>query len=71
MISGTRRPRQSARLAADAAAQVRDDPEVVGDQEEAEPAVPLQPAQQAEDLRLDPHVECRGGFVGDEESGYG
>ena len=46
---------------------VGDDREVVGDQHEREPVLPLEPSEQHEDLRLRRHVERRRRLVGDQE----
>ena len=46
---------------------LRDDAEVMGDEEEREAEALLQIAQQVEDLRLDGHVERRCRLIGDEE----
>ena len=45
---------------------VGDDAEVVGDQDHREPALLVELLEQAEDLRLDRHVERRGRLVGDQ-----
>jgi hypothetical protein len=44
-----------------------DDPQVVGDQDDAGPATGLQVAEQVEDLRLDRNVECRCRLVSDQD----
>ena len=51
----------------DAVAEVLDDGEVVGDEQDREAEAQLQVAQQVEDLRADRHVERRHRLVGDEE----
>ena len=51
----------------DAVAEVLDDGEVVGHEQDREAEAPLQVAQQVEDLRADRHVERRHRLVGDEE----
>ena len=51
----------------DAVAEVLDDGEVVGDEQDREAEPQLEVAQQVEDLRADRHVERRHRFVGDEE----
>ena len=48
---------------------LRDDAEVVGDQQHRGAGVSLQFAHQLEDLRLDGHVERRRRLVGDEQLG--
>ena len=51
----------------DAVAEVLDDGEVVGHEQDREAEAPLQVAEQVEDLRADRDVERRHGLVGDEE----
>jgi hypothetical protein len=43
------------------------DAEIMGDEQQPQPALALQVQQQVEDLFLDRHVECRGGLIRDEE----
>ena len=50
-----------------ALAQLAHDPEVVGDEQERHVPIAHQRAQELEDLRLDRHVESRGGLVSDEQ----
>ena len=45
------------------------DAEVVRDEEHRHAAFLLELAQEIENLRLDSHVECGGGFIGDEDFG--
>jgi hypothetical protein len=47
---------------------LRDDPEVVGDQQHAHRPLGLQAAQQFENLRLDGHVERRRRLIGDQQA---
>ena len=44
-----------------------DHAEIVGDEQDGEPRLALQVAQQRQDLRLDRHVERRGRLVGDQQ----
>ena len=50
-----------------AVAHVPHDRQVVGDEDQRQPEVALQVAQQVEDLRLDRHVERRDRLVGDDQ----
>ncbi len=52
-----------------AVAEVPDDPEVVGDEDEGNAEVAAQPVEQVDDLRLDRHVKGRDGLVGDDDLG--
>ena len=45
----------------------RDDPHVVGDEDDRHVEVPAESVEQVEDLGLNGDVEGRGGFVGDQE----
>ena len=45
-------------------------PEVVGDDDHRDVTIPVERPKQIEDLRLDRHVECGGGLVGDEHFGF-
>ena len=45
------------------------DGQVVGDEQHRHVEAPLQALEQLQDLRLDGHVERRGGFVGDQQGG--
>lgn len=49
--------------------EVLDGRRVVGDEQAAEAAVALEVGQEVEYGRLDRHVECRGGLVGDDQIG--
>jgi hypothetical protein len=53
---------------ADPRRHLRDDAEVVGDQQHAHRVLGLQPAQQFEHLRLDGHVERRRRLIGDQQA---
>ncbi len=52
----------------DAVTEVGDHTEVVSDEQDAEPELALELAEEVEDLRLDGHVERGGRLVGDEEA---
>src|SRR5579875_328433 len=52
----------------DTIADMLDDAEIVRDEQQAQAQLLLEAAQQVEDLRLDGHVECRRGFVGDDDA---
>ena len=68
--SSRRRPRldDAARVEdRDVVGDRREDAEVVRDQDHREPVLPPQAVEQAQDPRLDGHVERRGRFVGDQQ----
>ncbi len=46
---------------------VAHDREVVGDEQRGQPELGLEVLHQVDDLRLDGDVECRDGFVGDQQ----
>ena len=48
---------------------LRNDAEIVRDQQQSHTEIPLEAPEEIQDLGLDRDVECRGGFVGDQKVG--
>jgi hypothetical protein len=53
----------------DAVGELRDDPEVVGDEEDGHAEFAAQLVEEFEDLGLDGDIQGGGGFIGDEQAG--